>query len=137
MEFSPRMTTRAEPPKLVDVVTLTPATLPEWALTILGWRDWFRSDPETLCAAIPSDRYSRSRPSAVTTTPSSCVVAVDRRKSCVTDVPVRGTDAVTGVYPMRRATSETLWPETRFAGTVKVKRPSLLVYEPPPRAGIE
>ena len=38
---------------------------------------------------------------------------------------------------MRRATSETLWPVARFAGTVKVKRPSLFVYEPTPRAGIE
>src|SRR5215212_3077144 len=38
---------------------------------------------------------------------------------------------------MRRATSETLWPETRFAGTVNVYRPSLLVYEPTPSAGIE
>ena len=87
----------------------------------------FRSLPETLCAAMPSERFSRSRPSAVTTTPSSCVVAVASRKSCVTDVPVRVTEAVIGVYPMRRATSETLWPVTRFAGTVKVNRPSLLV----------
>src|SRR5688500_36298 len=38
---------------------------------------------------------------------------------------------------MRRATRDTLWPVTRFAGTVKVNRPSLLVYEPTPSAGIE
>src|SRR5690349_13882100 len=38
---------------------------------------------------------------------------------------------------MRRATSDTLWPVTRFAGTVNVYRPSLLVYEPTPSDGIE
>ena len=36
IEFSPRMTIRAEPPKLVEPVTLTPATLPESAFTMFG-----------------------------------------------------------------------------------------------------
>ena len=137
IEFSPRMTMRAEPPKFVEPMTFTPATLPERALTMFGVWVLFRSEPETLCAAIPRDRFSRSRPSAVTTTPSSCVVAVASRKSWVTEEPASTTEAETGVYPMRRATSDTVWPVARLAGTVKLNRPSGFVYEPTPMEGIE
>jgi hypothetical protein len=70
--------------------------LPERALTMFGVWVLFRSEPATLWAAIPRERFSRSRPSAVTTTPSSCVVAVLRRKSCVTDAPESVTGAVVG-----------------------------------------
>src|ERR1041385_3121854 len=70
---APRDTMREEPNGLLELVTYRPATLPWRAESTFVVGTFVNTSPDTLCAEYGRVRDSRSMPSAVVTTGSSCI----------------------------------------------------------------
>src|SRR5436190_149151 len=134
IDVAPRMTMRDEPPCVVALVTLMPAILPDSAETKLVVRALLTSDDESIvCCATPSAFFSFSMPSAVTTTPVSCVAAVASVKFCDTVPADSVIVADRGLNPRRRAVTTTCW---FVAGMLNEYWPCSFVVAPTRRLGM-
>ena len=122
-EVMPRMLMLVdEPGRPLELVMLTPDTLPCSAFSTFGSDFWAMSSPLICCWVVFTDRTSFSMPSAVTTTSLSCLLSLAR--------------AILNTEPVPMAASAVAKPtelNTRvppLAGTLSVNEPSLPVELP-------